>query len=55
MLCLRIVLSLGFVLLLAACGASQQGAGEGDNLYPVVTDPPLERGKTVTEASGVPR
>jgi len=49
---LRIVLSLCFVVLLAACGASQQGAEEGDDLYPVVTDPPPEYGETVTEASG---
>ena len=52
MLCLRIVLSLCVALLLAACGASQQGAEEGDDLYPVLTDPPPEYGETVTEASG---
>jgi hypothetical protein len=53
MLCLRIVLSLGVVLLLAACGASQQSAEEGGgDLYPVVTDPPVEHGEVVTEASG---
>jgi hypothetical protein len=49
---LRVVLFLSLVLLLAACGASQQGAEEGDDLYPVVTDPPPEYGETVTEASG---
>jgi hypothetical protein len=48
MLCLRIVLSLFLVFLLAACGASQQGAEAGDDLYPVVTDPPPEYGETVT-------
>jgi hypothetical protein len=52
MLRLRIVLSLGVVLLLAACGASQRGAEAAADSYPVVTDPPVERGKTVTEASG---
>jgi hypothetical protein len=45
---LRIVLAASLVFLLAACGASQQGAGEGDDLYPVVTDPPPEHGETVT-------
>jgi hypothetical protein len=49
---LRVVLFLSLVLLLAACGASQQGAEEGDDLYPVVTDPLPEYGETVTEASG---
>jgi hypothetical protein len=52
MLCLRLVLSLCVVLLLAACGGSQQGAGAGDDLYPVVTDPPVEHGEAVTEPSG---
>jgi hypothetical protein len=33
---------------LAACGASQQGAEGGDDLYPVVTDPLPEYGETVT-------
>ena len=48
MLGLRIVVSVSLVFLLAACGASQQGAVAGDDLYPVVTDPPPEYGETVT-------
>jgi uncharacterized lipoprotein len=48
MRCLRIVLSVSLVFLLAACGASQKGAEAGDDPYPVVTDPPPEYGETVT-------
>jgi hypothetical protein len=49
---IRTILSLAFVLLVAACGGSGQGAHAGDESYPVVTDPPPEYGETVTEASG---
>jgi hypothetical protein len=48
MLGVRIVLSISLVLLVGACGASQQGAEAGDDLYPVVTDPRPEYGETVT-------
>jgi len=44
---LRIVLAASLVFL-AACGASQQGAEGGDDLYPVVTDPRPDHGETVT-------
>jgi hypothetical protein len=44
---LRIVLAAS-LLFLTACGASQQGAEGGDDLYPVVTDPRPEYGETVT-------
>jgi hypothetical protein len=52
MLRLRIVISLCAVLLLAACGASQQAGDEPGDTYPVVTDPPVEHGEAVTQASG---
>lgn len=48
MLGLRILLAVSIGLFLAACGASQQGPEAGDDLYPVVTNPPPEYGETVT-------
>jgi hypothetical protein len=49
---LRVVLYVSLVLVVSACGASQQPAEGGDGRYPVVTDPPPTYGETVTEASG---
>ena len=40
------------LLVLAACGGSGGPGGSGGAEYPVVTDPPVEHGETITGPSG---